>query len=57
MASLIMWFGIAVVIVLFFQKVIDVSVGGVAGICVGIYLFYLLLAMCCNPIFKYLENI
>jgi hypothetical protein len=57
MASLIMWIGIAVVIVLFFQKVINVDAGAIAGICVGIYLFYLLLAMCCNPLFKYLENI
>ena len=56
-ATLFVWIGVPVIAVCATQRVIDLSSGAIIGICVGFYLFYLLLSMCCNPLFKYLSNI
>lgn len=48
------WFGVPVIIVCTVQNVFDLTPGAVGAICGGIYLFYLILSMCCNPLFSYL---
>lgn len=56
-ANFIFLSGLSTVLALYFTQVMVVSPGALAGICVGIYLFYLLLAMCSNPLLSYLRNI
>lgn len=57
MATIILVVGIVTFVILYINGNIDVTEGGIIGICVGIYLFYLLLALACNPLFGYLGNI
>lgn len=49
--------GEGVIIALFLVGVIDVEVGELIGICVGIYVFYLMLGLICNTLLSYLSNI
>lgn len=52
-----LWVGIPVVVAITVSKMADLSVGASAGICAGIYALYLILALCCNPLFSYLNNV
>ncbi len=56
-ATFFLWVGIPLMVALALTKAINVSAGGLAGICIGFYAFYLILAMCCNPLFSYLNHI
>ena len=49
--------GEATFLSLYFTGVLDVDIGGLIGICVGVYVFYLMLALCCNPLFSYFNNV
>lgn len=56
-ASVLLIAGLGTILALFFVGVIQLDIGALIGICVGIYLFYLLLSLCCNPTLSYLSNI
>jgi hypothetical protein len=56
-SCIILWVAVPIIIILTVVKKIDLTPGAVGGICAGIYAFYLLLSMCCNPLFNYLSNI
>lgn len=56
-ASLILWIGVLSLIISKILGKVELTVGELAGICGGIYAFYLILAMCCNPLFSYLNKI
>lgn len=56
-ATFVLVIGISVVVSLSVVGTIQISVGGLVGICVGIYLLYLLIGFICNPLFSYLDNI
>ena len=49
-ASLILIAGEGAILPLYFTNVIYLELGALIGICVGIYVFYLLLGLCCNPL-------
>jgi hypothetical protein len=49
--------GIATFVALSLTDVIQVSIGELVGICVGFYLFYLILSLCKNTMLSYLGNI
>lgn len=49
--------GIATFVALSLTYVIQVSIGELVGICVGFYLFYLILSLCKNTMLSYLGNI
>lgn len=55
-ATLIFLIGVPLMIALTFTDVIQVSEGALIGICVAIYVFYLILGFCCNPLFQYLSQ-
>lgn len=56
-ASFILVVGLSTVLGLYFGGIFDIEMGGLIGICVGIYLFYLILGLCANPLLAYLKNI
>jgi hypothetical protein len=56
-STIILFGGIITILALYFNYIIDVTPGGIAGICAGFYVFYLMLALICNPLFSYLNNI
>lgn len=54
---MILWIGVPVIVVLSIQRTIQLTPGALGGICAGIYIFYLILAMCCNSLLTYLNQI
>lgn len=56
-ATLILIAGEGTILPLYFTGVIDIELGALIGICIGIYLFYLCLGLCCNPLLSYLGNV
>ena len=56
-ATLILFSGIGTMMGLAFSGQIYISLGGLIGACVGIYIFYLMLALICNPLFSYFSNV
>lgn len=56
-STIILIGGIVTFVLLYINLVIDVSIGGLIGICAGVYVFYLILALACNPLLAYLGHI
>jgi len=56
-ASIILFVGIPVIVALTLTGKIEISIGGLIGICAGIYALYLMVGLICNPLFSYLSNI
>ena len=56
-ATFILFGGEGTVVGLFFGGVLEVDPGALGGICGGIYALYLILSLCCNPLFSYFGNV
>lgn len=56
-STIILFGGIITVLALYLTDNIEITYEALIGICVGIYVFYLMLGLICNPLFSYLNNI
>lgn len=56
-ATILLLGGEATGLILYFKSDVDLSTDALIGICVGSYLLYLIVGLCCNPLREYLSNI
>lgn len=56
-STIILFGGVITILALSLTNTIELTTGALIGICAGIYVFYLMLGLICNPLFSYLNNI